>query len=94
MPQREGRGFGTIMPDLVVEVISPSDTEDNVADKTSDWISAGVRCVVNVYPGTQSASVFRLDGGESHYQHDQTADLRDIVDGWMPIMSSFFGSGE
>ena len=32
LPEREGRGFGTIMPDLVVEVISPSDTQHYIAE--------------------------------------------------------------
>lgn len=59
-PDAEVLGFGDIVPDLAVEVISPSDTYAEVTAKVNEYLSAGVRMVwvvdpafhrVTVYPG-------------------------------------------
>lgn len=71
------RGFAEIAPDLVVEVISPSDTPAEVQAKVRDWIEAGVRMVWLMYPEQRTVHVIRslqerlilddsavLDGGD------------------------------
>ncbi len=39
------RGYAAIVPDLVVEVLSPGDSRREVQEKTDDWLEAGVRVV-------------------------------------------------
>lgn len=39
------RGFGTVPPDLVVEVLSPSDVTRVVRDKAKEWLAFGVTAV-------------------------------------------------
>ena len=46
-------------PDLVVEVVSPSDSARDVAAKAVAWLDAGVRLVWVVDPGSGIASVYR-----------------------------------
>jgi Uma2 family endonuclease len=43
-------GFQRLVPDLVVEVLSPSDRPGAVAAKTQRWLAAGARLVWNVDP--------------------------------------------
>lgn len=66
-----------LAPDLVVEVVSPSDRNPEVRDKVEDWLEAGTRLVWVIYPDTRSVAVYRsleefenllvedsLDGGQ------------------------------
>ncbi len=52
-------GYLEIIPDLAVEVVSPSDTPREVRDKVGDWLRAGTRLVWVIYPATRSVTVYR-----------------------------------
>ena len=52
-------GFAEIVPDLAVEVVSPSDSPSYVEDKARMWIDHGVKLVWVVWPQTRSISVHR-----------------------------------
>ncbi len=52
-------GFVELAPDLVVEVVSPSDAPDEIQAKVEDYLDAGVKLVWLVYPRTQSVTVYR-----------------------------------
>jgi Uma2 family endonuclease len=41
----QAQGFGLIVPDFVLEVMSPSDSMSDAIEKTLDWINAGVKLV-------------------------------------------------
>ena len=47
-------------PDLAVEVISPSDEEDEVEEKAQMWLEAGSLLVWNVDPKAKTVKVYRL----------------------------------
>src|SRR5712692_6764484 len=51
--------FSDVVPDLVVEIISPSDRVSAVRQKTEDWLRAGVRLVLNVDPKNRTVEVAR-----------------------------------
>jgi Uma2 family endonuclease len=52
-------GFFEGAPDLAVEVISPSETVDEVESKVIDYLGAGSALVWLIYPRTQTATVYR-----------------------------------
>jgi len=52
-----------VAPDLVVEVLSPSDRADQVQVKIHDWLRVGVRMLWYVDPTTGITAVYRPDGG-------------------------------
>lgn len=52
-------GFPSLAPDLVVEVVSPSDSAGQVQAKVEDWLRANVQLVWVVYPDTRSVVVYR-----------------------------------
>lgn len=55
-------GFQQLVPDLVIEVLSPSDRPGAVAAKTQRWLAAGARLVWNVDP--EAAEVVAFIPGE------------------------------
>jgi len=58
-PEGEPEGYWAIAPDLVVEVVSPSDSAADVQSKVTDWLNAGCQLVWVVYPDTQSVTEYR-----------------------------------
>ena len=58
VPQpRPTRGFPELVPDLVVEVVSPSQTAAEIEEKVQMWLAIGVKLVLTVYPKTRSVTV-------------------------------------
>ncbi len=55
-------GFWNLAPDLAVEVVSPSETADEVWDKVSDYLAAGTPLVWVIYPRSKQAVVYTPDG--------------------------------
>lgn len=58
MPKRP-KGFLEIAPDLVVEVVSPNDSWQEVREKLEEYFSIGVRWVWLVEPENRAVLVFR-----------------------------------
>ena len=52
-------GYAEVVPDLVVEVVSPNDTRREVAAKARMWLRYDVRLVWVVLPQTRSVDVYR-----------------------------------
>jgi Uma2 family endonuclease len=69
------RGYASIAPDLLAEILSPDDAPADVLAKLADWLAAGVRVVWLVDPRRREIHVYRQDGTLS-LLHDQ-----DSVDG-------------
>ena len=61
-PQARVPGFPALAPDLVAEVVSPSDRAVEVAGKALAWLDAGVRLVWVVDPQNRTVTVHRPDG--------------------------------
>ena len=55
----EVTGYYEVVPDLVVEVVSPSDSAREVMDKALMWLSYGARLVWAVNPGSRTVDVYR-----------------------------------
>ena len=56
------RDYARIVPDLVVEVVSPGDRRSKVVSKAKLWLSFGVESVWVVRPDNRSVEVFSQDG--------------------------------
>jgi Uma2 family endonuclease len=53
------RGYFPGPPDLAVEIISPSETEQQADDKARAWLESGAKLVWNIRPLTRSIDVYR-----------------------------------
>jgi Uma2 family endonuclease len=56
---RSPKTYGELIPDLVVEVLSPSDRARQVADKIGEYLQWGVPLVWLVDPEKKTVTVFR-----------------------------------
>jgi Uma2 family endonuclease len=80
LPQgRVPKGYLELVPDLVVEVVSPSDRAEEVQQKIEEWLRAGARLVWVVYPATRSVAAYR-GGAEAHlYAEPGTLDGAPVL---------------
>ncbi|MGH7614156.1 MAG: Uma2 family endonuclease, partial [Gemmatimonadales bacterium] len=82
LPNPEPTGFHDLAPDLVVEVLSPSDRPDEILAKIADWLSAGTRLVWVIDPDRRLARVYRHDGSERIVSEAEALDGEDVVAGF------------
>ena len=68
------RGFYEVVPDLVVEIVSPNDSPAYVAQRVAMWQSFGVPLVWTVYPVARTVAVHPLNGTTMIYTEDDTLD--------------------
>ena len=87
-------GFLYIAPDLVVEVVSPGDTADDVIAKAYEWLTGGVRLVWVVYPVVREVHVYRSAGRPEIFRPDDTLTGEDVVPGFAITVSAFFKSSK
>ena len=83
-------GYYELVPDLVVEVASPSDSRRSVHDKARMWRSYGAPLVWAVYPATRSVDVHRADGSIVTLREDDTLDGGEVLPGFsIPVRDIF-----
>ena len=73
------RGFYEVIPDLVVEVVSPGDGPSYVADRVAMWLSHGVRLVWVVYPVARTVAAHTAAGPTLIYTEDDELDGGDVL---------------
>jgi Uma2 family endonuclease len=61
-------GYLPIVPDLVVEVLSPHDRPAEVEEKTEAWLAAGVAIVLIIDPQAKTMQDFRPDATSRLYR--------------------------
>jgi Uma2 family endonuclease len=79
-----------IAPDLVVEVVSPNDTYEEVMDKIRDYKSARVRLIWIVSPETRTVLVRRLDGTCVEFDETGTLSGEDVLPGFSCRVAELF----
>jgi Uma2 family endonuclease len=86
----EWDGYLAIAPDLVVEVLSPSDTARSVLDKVLFYLDAGTRLVVTLDPTRQITIVYGPDRVGRILRRDETFDGGDVVPGFRLPLADLF----
>ena len=82
--------FIDLIPDLVVEVVSPGDTRREVREKVEDWLRAGVRLVWVLYPATRSAVAYRSPDDITHLTAGDSLNGEDVVPGFTCQVAELF----
>ena len=85
-------GYAETVPDLVVEVVSPSDSRRQVRDKARMWLSHGVRLVWVVNPARRTVDVHRPDLAVSTVLEDGFLDGADVLPGFSCAVSAVFAT--
>jgi Uma2 family endonuclease len=90
LPERGlGAGWMTVAPDLVVEVLSPTETPSELEEKLRDYKTAGTRLVWVVDPATRIVSV-RTANGESLLREGNELDGGDVLPGFALAITQLF----
>jgi Uma2 family endonuclease len=84
------RGFFPGPPDLAVEVRSPDESRQALADKARDWLAHGCPLVVTIDPESRSALVYRQDQAPLTVAEDATIDATDVVPGFSLPLAGLF----
>ena len=84
-------GYAEVVPDLIVEVRSPSDSRRDVHDKARMWLSHGVGLVWVVHPDTRTVDVHRPDHHVTTVPADGTLDGADVLPAFTCTLEAVFG---
>jgi Uma2 family endonuclease len=79
-----------VVPELVVEIVSPSDRQEAVNDKTLMWLSHGVLVVVEVYPAERAVMVHRPGVPAVTLTGDDALDGGEVLPGFSLPLSDIF----
>jgi len=77
-------------PDVVVEVLSPSDTSTVMQQKTLDYFEAGARLVWLVDPRLRTVTVHRADGSARVLRGDEALEGEDVLEGFSVPLAELF----
>jgi Uma2 family endonuclease len=92
LPMALVRGYPEMAPDLVVEVVSPSDTASEVQAKVGEWLRAGSRLVWVLYPATRTAMTYQPDGAARVLHADDTLTGEPVLPGFACRVGELFGA--
>ncbi len=83
-------GYAEVVPDLVVEVGSPSNSRRELNDKALMWLGFGVRLVWVIHPDTRTVDAHRTSHPVVTLSGDQTLDGLDVLPGFTcPVRDIF-----
>jgi Uma2 family endonuclease len=85
-----GEGWLTLVPDLIVEVISPNDLAEEVEEKIEMFHKAGVPLIWVVSPTARNVRVLRSDGSTAVLREGDTISGEDVLPGFVCPVSSIF----
>ena len=83
-------GFIPLPPDLVAEVISPTDSFSHVEEKTRFWLKSGVRVVLVVDPQNRTVRVVRGTDETQLLSEIEDLAVDDVVPGWRLCVGKLF----
>ncbi len=83
-------GYAEVAPDLVVEVVSPSDSRSSVHDKAQMWLRHGTSLVWVARPNERAVDVYRGDQPTVTLTEDDSLDGLDVLPGFACEVGAIF----
>jgi Uma2 family endonuclease len=84
-------GYHQGPPDLVIELVCPSEQPNHLDVKVSEWLAAGCPTIVVVNPRRRTAMVYRSRSDIVELTEDDVLDGGDVVPGWTLPLRELFG---
>ena len=84
------KGYCKVVPDLVVEVISPNDLFSELSKKVEEYLATGVRIVWILDPDGHRALIYRQAGGGAILGESDDLSGEDVVPGFRCRLSELF----
>ena len=86
----QSEGYLSVIPELVVEIVSPNDSPREVNDKTQMWLAHGVLMALEVYPAERAVMVHRPGRPAVTLTGDDALDGDDVLPGFtLPLRDIF-----
>jgi Uma2 family endonuclease len=82
--------FWPLAPDLAVEIVSPSETADEVRAKVRDYLAAGTPLVWIIYSRTREVVVHTADGLARAYSDSAVIEHPDVLPGFTCAVAELF----
>ncbi len=83
-------GYLELVPDLIVEVVSPGDVAAKVLQKTAEWLQAGARLVWTIYPSTRTVAVSDPATGTRVLHQDEMLTGEPVLPGFTVSVRALF----
>ena len=84
--------FFPTAPDLAVEVVSPSNSSEEISTKVEDYLSSGSRLVWIVYPKRKVVFVYRQSNTVSILHEADEIDGEDVIPNFRLPLEKIFGN--
>ena len=89
-PGQRLEGVTDVIPELVIEVRSPSNTWAVLLAKVALYLEAGVTAVIVVVPEDETATVYRLNEFHQTFHNGDVVELPDVLPGFAVPLKRFF----
>ncbi len=86
----QGRGISPVMPDLAVEIASPSDSLPSLRAKAQLYLRNGTRLVWLVFPDDQDIEVHSISGERQSLGAEDTLTGGDVLPGFQLELKRLF----
>ena len=83
-------GYAQAVPDLVVEVVSPSNSRQEINDKALMWLRYGVGLVWVLHPDTRTVDAHREGHRVLTLTENDTLDGMDVLPGFICAVKDIF----
>ncbi|MDZ7705863.1 MAG: Uma2 family endonuclease [Trueperaceae bacterium] len=81
-----------VAPDLVVEVLSPSDLNSKIAEKVAMWLEHHTSLVIVIDPHLHTATLYRSRTDANILTRTDTLDGGEVVPGWQLSLDTLFSA--
>lgn len=88
--RRAPRGFAQLVPDLTIEVKSPTDSAKKLRDKIQQFLSLGTQVGILVDPIAQTVEVYRLDLEALKLNNGDILTIPDLLPGFEVSVSELW----
>ena len=83
-------GYLEVAPELVVEIVSPSDSAQDVREKIGMWLDLGVEMALEVRPASRTIAVHRPGVSPVTLTGDEVLDGGNVLPGFSLPLSEIF----
>lgn len=83
-------GYGQLVPDIAIEVLSPGDSMRQIADKVGEYIECGVPLVWVVDPERKTVTAYRSLTDTQRFTADDIITMEPVLPGFSCRVSEFF----
>lgn len=83
--------YSDVAPDLVCEVLSPSDSPRMIDEKITEYLAAGVAVVMVVDARDETVTLKRSDDRRERFERGEVVTIADVLPGFVLEIDELFG---